>query len=115
MTVSRRREYFRKMDKEIKRNFRKRRKRKNREKKIKRIFCHIPGFLDFQNEEINGANMAKLAANEGGRAKSPTGRTAQNMISFKKAIRKLKGEGVYEISFPSLGWGGSIEVRCDAG
>ena len=41
-----------------------------------------------------------------------------NLSPLRKAIKKLKGEGGYQIRFPSMGWGGGdleIEAHCDDG
>ena len=49
---------------------------------------------------------------------SKTHFTVGNLLLLKKAIRKLKGEGKYQIRFPIMDWAEEdleIEVHCDAG
>ena len=46
-----------------------------------------------------------FSENEGVEIKSAMGFTVQKLILLKKAIRKLKGGGDYEINSPSVDWG----------
>ena len=81
-------------------------------------FEHMPGFKDFLLESPKEANKVNLFKKPRKADTSKTHFTVSNLLFLKKAIRKLKGEGKYQIRFPSVDWAEEdleIEVHCDAG
>ena len=81
-------------------------------------FEYMPGFKDFQLEDSKEANEVDLFKKPKKADTSKTHFAVENLLFLKKAIRKLKGEGKYQIRFPSMDWAEEdieIEVRCDAG
>ena len=80
-------------------------------------FEHMPGFNEFLSKNQSVANMANLLKGNKQIGKSTT-HLRLCRIFFKKAIRKLKGDGLYRIEFPSADWAGNeiaIGIHCDAG
>ena len=78
----------------------------------------MPGFEDFllgNTEEARKVNLFKKPK----KADSPeTHFTVENLLYVKKAIRKLKDEGKYQLRFPSMDWAEDdpeIEAHCDDG
>ena len=71
--------------------------------------------MEKRSGDVNKANLFKQKKKAD---TSKTHFTVENLIFLKKAIRKLKGEGKYQIKFPSVDWAEEdieIEVHCDAG
>ena len=81
-------------------------------------FEHMPGFKDFLLDNTKEAHKVNLFKKPK-KADSPkTHFTEEILLYLKKSIRKLIGEGKYQIRFPSMDWAGEdleIEVHCDAG
>ena len=94
-------------------------KKEEMEKEEAGDYCHIPGFLDFQQEEGKGVHkVQRLEESIKEEDEGNTDYTVRNLILIKKAIRKLKGEWAFEINPPSVDWGKNeiaIEIHCDAG
>ena len=69
-------------------------------------------------KKSGSANKVNLSKQRKKADTSKTHFTVGNLIFLKKAIRKLKGEGKYQIKFPSMDWAEEdieIEAHCDAG
>ena len=81
-------------------------------------FEHIPGFKNSMANKSGDVNKVNLFKRHKKADTSKTHFTVANLIFLKKAIRKLKGEGEYQIKFPSVDWAEEdieIEIHCDAG
>ena len=81
-------------------------------------FEHMPGFKDFLLENSKEANKVNLFKKPKKADTSKTHFAVENLLFLKKAIRKLKGGGKYQIRFPSMDWAEEdleIEVHCNAG
>ena len=81
-------------------------------------FEHIPGFKNFMANKSGDVNKVNLLKQQKKADTSKTHFAVANLIFLKKAIRKLKGEGEYQIKFPSVDWAEEdieIEIHCDAG